>query len=235
MIRYLVVLCLALWSFALQAQNVKTYIPSNAYLYLPTLKVEQAKFFPELPIPAYMPSLIEHESCISLTSKRCWSPESELKSAREQGVGFGQITRAYNKAGEVRMDALKDIRDRHNVELRELSWLNVKQRPDLQLRAMVLMSKDNYKALFQVKDANARLHMTDAAYNGGLGGLKKERTACGLAKGCDPQYWFGHVERYCLKSKEAIYGNRSPCDINRHHVDDVFNTRLAKYAALYKQ
>lgn len=235
MIRYVIVLCLLLISYSTQAQNVKTYIPSNAFLYLPMLKVEQSKFFPELPVPAYMPALVEHESCISLTSKRCWSPESELKSAREQGVGFGQTTRAYNKAGKVRMDALKDIRDRHNAELRELSWLNIKQRPDLQLRALVLISKDNYKALFQITDPSARLQMSDAAYNGGLGGLRKERTACGFAKDCDPQYWFGHVERYCLKSKTAIYGSRSPCDINRHHVSDVFNTRLPKYATLYQK
>lgn len=74
-----------------------------------------------------------------------------------------------------------------------------------------------------------RLAFADAAYNGGMGGVQKERRACGLKTGCDPQQWFGHVEHVCLKSRRVLYGNRSACDINRHHVHDVINVRSVKY------
>lgn len=69
----------------------------------------------------------------------------------------------------------------------------------------------------------------DAGYNGGNGGVDKERRACKLASNCDPSKWFNHVERYCMKSKAALYGTRSACDINRHHVEDVLITRAPKY------
>lgn len=74
----------------------------------------------------------------------------------------------------------------------------------------------------------------DAAYNGGIRGLQQERRACGMSTDCDPSKWFGHVERYCLKSRVALYGNRSACDINRHHVYDVLVVKLNKYSAFFK-
>lgn len=180
--------------------------------------------------------MIEHESCISLTHSRCWNPKSRLKSAREEGAGLGQITRAYRPDGSVRFDALAEIRSKHKNELYELSWSNVYERPDLQIRAVVLKSKDNY--VYYMKKASSpfeALAFGDAAYNGGIGGLDKERRACQLAEGCDPSKWFGHVERYCLKSKAALYGNRSACDINRHHVKDVLLIRAPKYQQFWKQ
>jgi len=118
-------------------------------------------------------------------------------------------------------------------ELKELSWTNVAQRPDLQIRTAILMIRENTTRLAGVKDPENRLQMADAAYNGGIGGTIKERTACGLAKGCDPQIWFGHVEAYCMKSKKKLYGDRSACDINREHPKTLFQIRLAKYQRHY--
>lgn len=79
------------------------------------------------------------------------------------------------------------------------------------------------------------LAFADAAYNGGIGGLNSERRACKLAPDCDPTKWFGNVELYCLKSKAALYGNRSACDINRHHVKDVLLTRISKYTLFFER
>lgn len=73
------------------------------------------------------------------------------------------------------------------------------------------------------------LAFADAAYNGGIGGLDNERRACKLSKTCDHTKWFNNVERFCLKSKAALYGQRSACDINRHHVYDVLLIRSQKY------
>lgn len=219
---------MGLFGGAARAQDVRTYIPPQAELYRLTFKAEQATHWPDHPRVELLPALVEHESCIGLRHSRCWNPASRLKTQREEGAGFGQITRAWRADGSLRFDALAEMRSLHPA-LREWSWTNVYQRPDLQLRAVVLKSRDNYQSLRVVRDPWHRLAFADAAYNGGLGGVQNERRACGLKTGCDPQQWFGHVEHTCLKSRTALYGQRSACDINRHHVHDVLLTRSPKY------
>lgn len=216
------------------AVDVKTYIPTNAHTYLPILKTEQVRFWNTHPQPEQLGSLIEHESCISLTNSRCWSPTSQLKTAREEGAGFGQITRAYDKNGKLRFDALQELKDKHPSVLTGWSWENVYQRPVTQLRAVVLKSKDNFDYLKVITDNRERLKFSDAAYNGGMGGVQNDRRVCGLKSGCNPQIWFGNVELTCTKSKAAIYDTRSPCYINRNHVNDVTNIRSVKYKTYMK-
>lgn len=212
--------------------DVKTYIPEQAKIYLPILKEKQFKHWVEHPLPHVLGSLIEHESCISLTHKFCWNPKSQLLTKRERGSGFGQITKAFREDGSVRFDALQELKDKHPV-LSEWNWDNVLIRPDLQLLGIVLKSNDDYKKLYLIKDPINRLHFADAAYNGGMGGVNNERRACGLRKGCDPQVWFDNVEKTCLKSTKALYSGRSACDINRHHVTDVFLIRSNKYKVFF--
>jgi hypothetical protein len=221
--------CFSLLCGTVLAIDVQTYIPKNASQYLPLLKQEQALHFLDHPYPAYFGALIEHESCLSLTHSRCWNPQSRFKTAREEGGGLGMLTRAYTASGGLRFDSLASMRRAHADELKDLKWSVLYTRPDLQIRAVILMTRDNYKALYAVKDPYQRLAMADAAYNGGLGGLNKERRACGLKAGCDPQKWFNNVEKTCMKGKTALYGKRSACDINRNHVRDVLTVRSKKY------
>lgn len=209
------------------------YIPPQAFTHKETIKKELDTFFSHIPTYNYVPSLIEHESCISLKHSRCWNSTSQLKSKRELGVGLGQITKTYRDDGSIRFDSLTEMKNRYRNDLREVSWLTIKERPDLQIRMIVLMIRDDWKRLYNVEDEYARLHMVDAAYNGGYGGLQKERRACGLAKDCSPGLWFEHVEKYCMKSKKVLYGNRSACDINRGHPVDVFHKKLPKYSKQY--
>ncbi|NBX97545.1 lytic murein transglycosylase [bacterium] len=212
------------------AQDVRTYIPANAQKYLHWVTIQYKETWPEMPQPHYFPALIEHESCMSLAHARCWSPTSRLKTSREEGAGLGQLTRAYNSDGSIRFDALNNMRKVDPQGLNELRWDTVYQRPDLQIRVIVLMTRQNWSRIQNlVPEDGARLHMTDAAYNGGLGGLLNERRACAGRDGCDPNQWFGHVEKVCLKSTKPLYGGRSACDINRHHVYDVIHTRMPKY------
>lgn len=235
MLRALTASLLMLVSTLCFAQSVLTFIPPQAIQYLPVVKTESDRLMVNFDHPYYFGALIEHESCISLKHKRCWNPKSQLKTSREEGAGLGQITRTYRPDGSSRFDVLTELRERHLEELKELSWQNVYERPDLQIRSMILLSKENYKYFYNIPDQFERLAMTDAAYNGGRGGVFNERRACGLAANCDPGLWFGHVEKYCLKSKKPLYGNRSACDINRHHVEDVLHTRLPKYKQKFSE
>lgn len=217
-------------SSAHAAPDVRTYIPAQAYTYAPILKAEQMRFWAQHPAPEMLAGLVEQESCLSLTHSRCWNPSSSLKTKREEGAGLGQITKAYRSDGSVRFDALSEMRSAHR-ELAGLTWDNVYQRPDLQLRAIVLKTQDDYKALSMVADPRQRLDFADASYNGGRLGVMDERRACGLKAGCDPQIWFGHVELTCLKSKAPLYG-RDACQINREHVQMVIRVRSLKYRSL---
>lgn len=215
--------------------DVTTYIPKQAPQYRLTIAAEEAQFFPELPAHEYLFALIEQESCITLTHSRCFNPSSELKNSREQGVGLGQLTRAFRTDGSTRFDSLTSLRNQHREELNELTWDNIKFRPDLQIRSLLLMSRDNYRALYKVKDPMERLKMADAAYNAGLGRVIKDRTKCSLTQGCDAQVWDDNVEMTCTASRTPIqmYGNKSPCRINREHVYNVFELRMPKYKQFY--
>lgn len=203
----------------------------RAVQYAPVIKAELQNYWPGIPQREYLPALISHESCISYTHSRCWSPTSRLRTSREEGAGLGQITRAWRADGTERFDALAEMRERHPA-LRELSWSTIYQRPDLQIRTIVLQSLGNFNALSPVSDPMERLAMADAAYNGGIAGVRSERRACGMTDGCDPQRWWGNVERICLKSKAPLYGSRSACDINRHHVKDVLQVRINWYKGI---
>lgn len=201
-------------------------LPAGFATYGPILKAEQAKYWADHPDPAILAALVEQESCASLKSPRCWNPAARLKSAREEGAGMGQITRAYRADGSLRFDALAGLRGQYGADLAGLSWDTVYQRPDLQLRALVLMSRDAARTF---RGAPAWLAFGDAGYNGGVAGVQRERRACKLSAGCDPAQWFAHVEAHCLKSRQPLYGNRSACDINREHVRNVLLVRRAKY------
>lgn len=211
-----------------QKLDVKTYIPTNAYEYLPTLKQEQVRFWKDHPMPETLAGLAEQESCISLTHKKCWSPDSQLKTQREEGAGIFQVTRAYRKDGSLRFDTLTDLKDMHPV-LQDWNWSNVYKRPDLQIRAMLLMNIDNYKLLSSVKDPVVRLHFTDASYNAGLGNVNDKRRICKLKSNCNTQLWFGNVENSCKANQKPIYGTRTACDIVKDHTHNVFKVRSEKY------
>lgn len=218
----LLILCLLL-------NPASAQVPERARALLPLVYSETDRLWPSVPMRSYIPGLVEHESCVSLSSSRCWSPKSRLKTPREEGAGIGQLTRAYRADGGIRFDALSDMRKRYPAELSELQWSNVYDRPDLQIRALLLMSCENFKITrLWSNDPMQSLMFADAAYNGGLGGLKRERAACNLSNTCNPAIWAGNVERFCLKSRVPLYAGRSACDINRQHVVDVMR-RSKKY------
>lgn len=197
--------------------------PAAALPLLPLLHAEQITYWPDMPDVPTLGAQVEQETCPSLKSRSCWSPHAELKTAREYGFGLGQITitSAFDNFAAARgLDSsLKGwgYADRYD--------------PARQLRTLVLMDRASYRSLRLVLDARERLAMTFAAYNGGLGGVNSDRRLCALTEGCDPQVWFGHVERHSLKKRAATQGyGRSFFDINREYVTNIMLVRRARYA-----
>jgi hypothetical protein len=220
------------------AQNVKTYIPPKALPLIPIIKGELEDHFADIPQPWYVPALIEHESCISLKHSKCWSTTSRLHTRwdtgkdREIGAGLGQLTAAWRPNGDLRFDSLANLKKMYPIQLKDLTWSNINNSPDLQIRAIALLLKSDYQSFRMIPDSIERLKMTDSAYNGGSRDVHRARKICDLTKGCNPNIWFNHVEKHSVKSTKVLYGTRSPKDINNHHVRDVFLTRMPKYEKL---
>lgn len=218
---------MGLFGRAAHAQGLQH--PAQALQHLPALQAEIQAHWPSHPMPAYFGGLIDHESACPRPSS-CWRPSARLRTQREEGAGLGQLTRAWAPDGSQRFDALAEMRQRHPA-LRELDWASIYQRPDLQLRAIVLKSRDDWRAIPAAADPEQHLAFTDLAYNAGRGRVDRDRRACALKAGCDPGRWWGHVEHSCTASRAPLYGARGVCEISRHHVADVIRTRAPRYAS----
>ena len=218
--RSLLLLGLLVWAWASPA--LAEQLPPNAKTYLPVLASEIAIRWPAAPMPSALAAQVEQETCISLKSKGCWNPRTELKTNREYGFGLGQltVTSRFNAWEEVKaMDGgLKDWRweDRYD--------------PTLQLRALVVKDRFNFDRFKLASSDNDRLAFALAAYNGGLGGIFADVKLCGATKGCDPGRWFGNVEHTSLKARTKVHGyGQSFFAINRGYVRDVLTVRRSKY------
>jgi hypothetical protein len=207
-------------------------LPANAVANIPILKEEINTHWPDLKFGSFLGAQIEQETCVSLKSKRCWSEDAQLLTSREQGVGLGQLTRAFRADGSIRFDAMAELKAKHPKALEGLSWSNWKN-ARLQLRAVVLKDKDTCLAIKNAATQKDNILMCMAAYNGGLGGLNNDRTSCRATPGCDHRKWYGNVENTSFKSKTIIPGyGRSPFQINREYVSTIDKVRRTRYLGL---
>lgn len=206
--------------------------PASAGPLLPLLHAEQSAHWPDMPLPSALGAQVEQETCPSLKHRSCWNPRAELRTSREQGVGLGQLTRAFRADGSTRFDALAEIVRAYPRELAGLSW----DRPydaKLQLRALVLKDRQGFRQVAGAATPADQLAMAFSAYNGGLGGLASDRRVCAATPACDAARWFGHVERTSLKAKAAVPGyGQSFFEINREYVRNVMVMRRPRYLSL---
>lgn len=210
---------------ALAPRAIGAPLPPGAVQNLPVLADEIGARWPGIPMPSVLGALIEQESG--------WKPAARLKTSREEGVGLGQFTRAWAADGRLRFDALAEVRTM-DTSLSGWSW-NDPYNVRYQLRAVVVKNRACYNKVRPLlgDDYNA-MAMCDAAYNGGMSGLFAERRLCAAVDGCDPDRWFGHVERHSTKSRVKWHGyGASAYDINRAHVLNVMVKRRPKYAAYF--
>lgn len=197
-------------------------LPPGAVKYLPVLSTEQQAHWPGMPLPSALAAQVEQETCVSVKSRGCWNPLTELKTSREYGFGLGQLTVTP------KFDNFKESR-KLDASLRDWQFAD-RYDPARQLRAMVLMDKSGFSRLTYIADPHERLAMSFSAYNGGLGGVLADRRLCAKVKGCDPDRWFGNVEHTSHKArvKTAGYG-KSFFEINREYVRNVMIVRRPRY------
>lgn len=228
-------LLLLLASCAISAQDVRTYIPEGAQRYAPLLAAEQNQHWKAMPQPWTLGGLVEQESCISLRHSKCWNPRAELKTAREYGFGFGQITVAYRPNGTVRFDKFAELRAQHH-QLHGWTW-DTRYEPEYQLRAIVLMTLDLWRRIPPSATVEDHLAFMLSSYNGGLGSVLQDRRLCSNTPRCDSGKWFGNVETTSMKSRQPNpgYGGRSWFEINRSHVRNVMTIRRDKYKVFWNR
>jgi len=178
--------------------------------------------------PRYiLASQIEQESL--------WNPRAELKTDREYGFGFGQLTIAYKANGDERFNKFTEAK----VKFKELSNWAWKDRynPDMQLTFVV---KEN-KYLFEKfkkssKDIITNFAFMQASYNGGSGLIVKEIALCEKDTKCDPGYWFCNVAKKSARSTVKYKGyGKSFYDINREYVTNIMFVRYQKYKQFEKR
>lgn len=207
-------------------------LPAGAKLYLPLLVQKQRQIWPDAPIPSFLAAQIETESCITLKHSKCWNPRAELKTSRENGIGFGQFTRAYRADGSIRFDKISELASRHK-SLKGWTW-ETRYDPNYQMTAFVEMDKAIYGRVSGAATPVDRVGFTLSAYNGGEAGVLQDRRLCANTRGCSPSKWFGHVEKTSLKSKvpQPGYG-RSFFQINREYVAGIVFDRRTKYEPFF--
>lgn len=200
-------------------------IPSLALVYLPVLVGVIGGVWPDVPDPAILAGQIEQETCITLAHSKCWNPRAELKTSREYGFGLGQltVTPAFNN-----FEAAKGW----DKTLSGWAW-SARFDPEMQLRALVAYDRNLYRQIKFGADPRERTAFMLSAYNGGLGGLFKDRRLCAASSGCDPERWFGHIERHSFRSRTAVKGyGQSFFAINRGYVANIMGFRSDRYRAV---
>jgi hypothetical protein len=197
-------------------------IPLLAITYLPILHEEQIKQWPTAPSISYLAAQIEQETCVSLKSSGCWNPRTELKTDREYGFGLSQITvtSKFNNFLEAK---------KWDKALADWQWED-RYNPHYQTRALVVYMRNLNNQVNGAYDINNQYAFALSAYNGGMGGVIKDRSLCKMTTGCDSSLWWGNVENTSLKAKIAVNGyGQSFFQINRGYVVNIMNVRYKKY------
>jgi hypothetical protein len=205
-------------------------LPKLAALYIPVLLAQVGSLWPSMPAPSMLAAQVEQETCVSLESPKCWNPHAELKTAREYGFGLGQltVTKQFNN-----FQAAKTW----DKSLAGWQWGD-RFNPKMQLGALVAYDRNLYNSIHFGATPDDRMAFAFSAYNGGLGGVLKDRALCGHTRGCNPDIWFGNVEKTSFRAKVAVSGyGQSFFQINRGYVSSVVpeHSRREKYLFMDKE
>lgn len=225
----LILSCLPLFA----AAQAKPVLPPNAEQYMPLLKQSITEIWPAMTPKSFFGAQIEQETCISLKSKGCWNPHTELKTSREYGFGFGQLTIAYNADGTERFNAWAETKAM-NKQLNNWKWED-RYNAEMQMKSLIVKNSFNWARLkFPIADNTNKLAFMAVTYNAGL--PITDVKLCGVTAGCDPTRWFNveggpkGVEAYSTKSKVKAQGyGKSFFEISREYPRNLLFVRRDKY------
>ena len=169
----------------------------------------QLLLWPDLTPPTLVASLIYQESN--------WKPKAELKTDREYGIGLSQITIAYNANGTIRFDNFTEAKKKY-AELKDWEYGD-RFDVDKQIIYAIKEIKSTYEKFNNPRYDNVtRLALTLASYNGGLGGILKEKALCTKDPECKDNYWFCNIANKAARSKIPVKGySKSFWQINREY------------------
>lgn len=207
-------------------------VPAAALLYLSMLFTNVEHYAPEMVDETpFLAGQVEQETCITLKHRMCWNPRAENKmpaNNNEYGFGLGQITNT-NK-----MDNFSYVRTLHR-DLRNWAWAD-RFNPEMQLRALVLWNQKLYRVFDFAETGEDQMAFALAAYNGGQAGALRDRNICMATTGCNPNVWFGNVERHTWRNTKPSGGySKSFFQINREYVRNIIKVRSPKYRDWYKE
>lgn len=209
---------------AAHAQTARvSKLPGEAQLYLPMLKEEIDKAWPDIPIREFHAGLIDQESG--------WKTKAVLKTDREYGCGLGQMTMTYKADGSVRFDTISDMK-KVDKELAGWNWRDCAN-VHYQLRAIVVKTKMDAKTCFSsMANFEEAMACTAAKYNGGGGSITTRVRLCRVDGDCDPTKWFDNLQNQCGMSKVKAKGyGESFCEINSKYPGRIW-ARMPKFKGL---
>lgn len=217
-VRLLIALCLLIVSSNVLAQKKK--VTNDAAIILPALVTEINTFWPTIPRREFPMGIAGQESLFKVNAA--------LKTEREFGCGTGQFTKAYNKDGSIRFDALEETK-KLDKSLEGWTWADC-YNLTYQARGMILKLKSQHRdCALVMANSDEALKCNAAKYNGGAGSVSKRIRSCRVTPGCDPKIWENNLALQCPQSKvkHAGYGE-SFCEINSKYPGRVF-TRMKPY------
>lgn len=215
--KYLI-LFFVLLSFNISAADV----PKNFLVHKPILVKAIKTSWPDISMPSVIPSLVEQETCYSLTHSRCWSPNAKLQTDREYGFGLGQLT-VTNK-----FNAFEEVKTLE-PKLKGWKW-EERFNPEFQLIAILAMLKRNFNIFKTSQIEYDRYAFSLAAYNGGVGGIQADQRICKNTPNCNQYLWFNNVEHTSLKKRTKVAGyGKSFFEINREYPKNILEVRRSKY------
>jgi len=184
------------------------------------------KHWPGAPNPENLPGKVEQETCA--TMRQCWNSHTELKTAREYGFSYSQMTVAYNKDGSERFNKFDEARRQYH-ELVSWKWAD-RYNDEYQFIFITLESRrlyETYRRYF-THDVDAEAASL-VAYNAGGGTVTGRIAVCRHTTGCDATRWFGGLDSVVIPGEQRLLYGRSLHDRRNEYPDNIINRRAAKY------
>ena len=195
--------------------------------HIPVLQENYQKYWPDAPYKHYMPAQIEQESL--------WKQFAQLKTSRELGRGFSQMTIAYRADGSVRFNKYVEARQRF-AELRGWDWQNDAFNTEYNLLFVVLEDHRNFLTYRNFSDDMSRWAATLVCYNAGCGTVNTRYSICKTTPDCDSSKWFGGLDSVASTGEKSaqIYGRNLAGERNKYPRTVIY-VRSPKYEEFFKE